>query len=136
MTFLKRSRSLRIAFAFFMLFLAGLACVPQDCMGTGYTASGHVIDEQGKPITEANVIITQSPYSSQVLTLSTGEDGAFNTDYQSAFECETITIEVSAEGYERFSEDFYLPAYIFTSADLERSLNRALTITLIRSDGE
>jgi nitrate reductase NapE component len=84
--------------------------IPQDCMGITYEIEGFVSDADGIPIADATIrawndgSFEKPPFDFQV---NTDEDGYFLTSPANSFACTPFQVEVSAEGYETVTLQYY-----------------------------
>ena len=86
-----------------MLFLAQLACVPQDCMGVTFNIKGYVVDSAGNPISSVRIrafnhgSFEKPPFDVEA---TSDQSGYFETEYVFSYACTPFEIEISAEGYQ------------------------------------
>jgi hypothetical protein len=111
------------------LITAQLACV-QDCMGSTVFVKGHVLNDASEPISDAIVHVyggRSFEISGFDFKVTSDEEGAFATDSVFRYGCSPFQVEVSADGYQPYSEDFFPPSGEGWSSELPNELVVTLT---------
>jgi hypothetical protein len=123
-----RYRTLSLLFVLFALTFAQIACIPQDCMGGSLEVKGTVINTNGNPVVNAQIAIKHKRDYSDPFeqTLFSDEEGNFTSDLFFMYACETMTVEVEAEGYVKWSGKYNGPF-----DDILYPLPETLTIELV-----
>jgi hypothetical protein len=111
------------------LMAAQLACA-QDCMGSTVFVQGHVFNDANEPISGAAIRV-QGGRSFELsgfdFKVTSDEEGAFAADSVFRYGCSSFQVEVSADGYQPYSEEFFPPSGEGWSAELPDELVVTLT---------
>jgi hypothetical protein len=95
-----RSR-INAIFAFVILFLVALGC------DAWVTLKGKVLDENGKPISDAKILVEQG--SRKVIEVTSQKDGSYDLHKSVTpfpFSFSSVKVTVSKEGYQTFEKEF------------------------------
>jgi len=82
----------------------GFMIMPQDCMGIPRDIAGHVLNENGEPVANANILINSNKskmFKAEEVTmkLNSDEQGNFGKAQIRIFACDALFFEISANGY-------------------------------------